>query len=314
MEKGKVEIWAIAGGKGGTGKSFVVSSVGTYLATKGKHVTLIDADWGGANLHSFFGINKPPNSLTDFFEKKSPLKELVTNCGISHLGLIVGNLFSLDPGDIKYSQKLRFFNHIRMLNTDYILIDLGGGSHVNTIDTFLLADKMIVVLVPEITAIENMYRFIKNVFFRKLKLVFSAYGLKDLLQDICKNREGYGIKNLKELVTYLAGMSAHIKEILDKELSGFRIYIVLNQIKNSRDIAIGTNIKSVCMKFLNLHAQYAGYIEYDEYVRKCVNEKQVFLLTYPLSHAAKSIGRLSDNLIEGKEITVTGDEYTSTRL
>jgi flagellar biosynthesis protein FlhG len=38
------EIWAIGGGKGGTGKSFVTSTMGTNLAFRGKKVTLIDAD------------------------------------------------------------------------------------------------------------------------------------------------------------------------------------------------------------------------------------------------------------------------------
>ena len=66
----RCEIWAIGGGKGGTGKSFVTSSIGTHLASKGSKVVLIDADLGGANLHTLLGVSKPRNSLTDFFEKK----------------------------------------------------------------------------------------------------------------------------------------------------------------------------------------------------------------------------------------------------
>lgn len=306
------EIWAIAGGKGGTGKSFVTSSIGTYLAAKGKDVVLIDADWGGANLHSFFGINRPKNSLADFFEKKTPLKELIVNCGIPNLGLIAGNLPSLDSGDIKYAQKLKFFNHIKMLNTDYILIDLGAGSHNNTVDTFLLADKMITVIVPEITAIENMYRFIKNAFLRRLRTALTSYGLKDLLEDICKNRETHGIRNMKELVVYMVGISPRAKDILDKEISDFRIHVVLNQLKSNQDIAIGTSIKSVCAKFLGFNSYYAGHIEYDDSVARCINKRQAFMLTYPFSHVARSIGRLSDNLTEGREVTAK-DEHVHGR-
>ncbi len=55
----KSEIWAIGGGKGGTGKSFLTSSIGRNLAQSGYRVTLIDADLGGANLHSFLKIRKP---------------------------------------------------------------------------------------------------------------------------------------------------------------------------------------------------------------------------------------------------------------
>jgi MinD-like ATPase involved in chromosome partitioning or flagellar assembly len=49
------------------------------------------------------------------------------------------------------------YRHIKNLSGDYVLLDLGAGSGHNTIDTFLIADKMIVVTQPEITAIENLY-------------------------------------------------------------------------------------------------------------------------------------------------------------
>ena len=44
------EVWAVGGGKGGTGKSFFSSSVALCLADAGKRVVLVDADLGGANL------------------------------------------------------------------------------------------------------------------------------------------------------------------------------------------------------------------------------------------------------------------------
>ena len=163
-EKREAEIWAIAGGKGGTGKSFVISCLGTYLAIMGKRVILIDADLGGANLHTFLGIDRPKCSLTDFFDKKSQLNELIVESRIPNLGLLVGALQTLAPDGIKYAQKQKLLRHIKSLDADHVLIDLGAGAHFNTIDTFLLADKMIVVVVPEITSIENVYYFLRAVF------------------------------------------------------------------------------------------------------------------------------------------------------
>ena len=49
-ENSHVEIWALGGGKGGTGKTFVLSQLANCLASKGKRVILIDTDFGGANL------------------------------------------------------------------------------------------------------------------------------------------------------------------------------------------------------------------------------------------------------------------------
>ena len=79
------EIWAIGGGKGGTGKTFITSCMGTYLAQRENSVVLIDVDIGGANLHSFFGINRPGKSLTNFFENGSPLQGLTVKTGIDRI-------------------------------------------------------------------------------------------------------------------------------------------------------------------------------------------------------------------------------------
>ena len=165
------EIWAIGGGKGGTGKTFVTSCMGTYLAQRENSVVLIDVDIGGANLHSFFGINRPGKSLTNFFENGSPLQELTVKTGINNMKLITGDVDSLASDSIKFSQKLKLFRHIMKLNARYVLIDLGGGSHNNTLDTFLMADKMIAVLVPEMIAVENMYHFIKSLNYWRIFLI-----------------------------------------------------------------------------------------------------------------------------------------------
>ncbi len=298
------EIWAIGGGKGGTGKSFVTSSVGTYLARSGKRVIMIDADLGGANLHSFLGISRPRNSLTEFFEQKVPLPDLIVGTGIGDMGLIAGDLLSLDSGNIKYTQKQKLFRQIKALDTDYILIDLGAGSHFNTVDTFLLADRMIVVIVPEITAIENMYHFIKNVLFRKLTIVLGTVGLKHVVQDSWKNRAELGIKNLRELIDYLKGVSTQIRDVLQNELSTFRINLVLNQVRSIQDISIGASVKSICTKYFGIQTGYTGYVEYDDCIWSSINKRQPFMKEYAGSRCANEIIKVSENLIEGRQIKV----------
>jgi len=300
--KKECEIWAVGGGKGGTGKSFVTSCIGASLAAKGKKVVLIDADLGGANLHSFLGVSRPSSSLTDFFEKKVPLADLIINTGTTGMGLITGNLHSLASDDIKYVQKLKLFRHIKLLDADYVLVDLGAGSHYNTLDTFLLADKMIVVIVPEITAIENMYHFIKNVLFRKLTILFKTNGLNDIAEETWKNRDNYGIKTFQELIDFLKGMSNEIKELLDRELTGFKIHFVLNNVKNNQEISIGLSVKSVSMKYLGILTQYVGFIENDDSIRNCINNRMPFMRSYSSSRCAKEIEKLAENLITGKQV------------
>ena len=56
-------VVAIAGGKGGVGKSLVAANVGIFLATLGKRVILVDAAFGAPNLHIFAGVPRPSRTL-----------------------------------------------------------------------------------------------------------------------------------------------------------------------------------------------------------------------------------------------------------
>lgn len=307
------EIWAVGGGKGGTGKSFITSSIATQLALRGQSLIIIDADFGGANLHSFFGISRPKYSLSGFFEEKIPLNQIVVHSGISNMGLITGTIGSLDSESINYAQKQKLFRQIRGLAADYIVIDLGAGSHINTLDTFLLADKMIVVTVPEITAIENLYQFIKSVYFRKLKLFFGALGLKETVQEVWKNRAAHGIRNFSDLLDYVRRSAPDEHAAFEAEMSRFVVYIVVNQVRSSSDMLVGENLKSVCTKLLGLTAVYAGYTEYDEQVPKSINRKEVFMTHCRLSPVVREIEEITDIIMTGKTTGFSANIYEQRR-
>ena len=64
------QIWAIAGGKGGVGKSLVTANVSICLALMGYKVSSVDLDLGGANLHTCLGVPIPEKTLSDYLSKK----------------------------------------------------------------------------------------------------------------------------------------------------------------------------------------------------------------------------------------------------
>lgn len=301
------EIWAVGGGKGGTGKSFFTSSVGTHLAQKGNRTILLDADLGCANLHTFFGMNRHRHSLSDFFDRKLPLSDIIAHSGIANLELISGSFASLDSESINHAQKQKLFRHIRSLDTDYVLIDLGAGSHINTLDTFLLADRMIVVTTPEITALENMYQFIKSVYFRKLKAIFKAHNLTASIQEVWMNRASHNIRNLKDLVVHLKQSSDTIRSIMEREMSGFVIYCVLNQVRTPKDMAVGENLSSICRNFLGLSVVYAGHCRHDDAVHKSINNKEAFMIFNRFSPVVREIRTLTDVIEAGTRLPSAKD-------
>ena len=157
-------IIAIGGGKGGIGKSLLAANMGVHLVRNGKRAVLVDADLGGANLHTCIGIKPPEITLSDFVNRKvDVLEDVVSETGIPGLGLVSGALDFLGAANPKYTQKLRLLREIARLDVDYVIVDLGGGTGFNILDFFLIADHGILTVIPEPTSIENAYRFFPSI-------------------------------------------------------------------------------------------------------------------------------------------------------
>src|ERR1035438_5027948 len=85
------KVWAVGGGKGGVGKSFVISNLAISLARTGKKVIAIDLDLGGANLHTALGCDIPRTTLNDFLIGQcGKLDDLLVKTSISNLSFISG--------------------------------------------------------------------------------------------------------------------------------------------------------------------------------------------------------------------------------
>lgn len=60
---GRTQVFAIASGKGGVGKSTVAANVAVALAAAGKSVALLDADVWGYSIPQLFGVRRNPVAL-----------------------------------------------------------------------------------------------------------------------------------------------------------------------------------------------------------------------------------------------------------
>ena len=155
------QVWSIGGGKGGIGKSLLTAALGWQLARMGRRVVLVDADLGGANLHTCLGLPGPERTLGDFIQRRvEKIEDVVVDTPFPRLRLVSGASDFLGAANIKYQQKVRVLNKVRSLDVDVVLIDLGAGTSHNIIDFFLVSDIGILSVVPEPTSIENGYRFI----------------------------------------------------------------------------------------------------------------------------------------------------------
>ncbi|MBI5181580.1 MAG: P-loop NTPase [Nitrospirae bacterium] len=297
------QIWAIGGGKGGSGKSLITSNLGICLSRTGKEVLLVDADLGGANLHSCLGIPYPNVTLSDFIRKKViDIKAVTIDTGMPNLHLISGAEDYLEVANTNYAQKIRLLRQLITLDTEYILLDLGAGTAFNTLDFFLIANNGIIIVTPEPTSIENAYRFIKSVFFRRLKRMINNYGVREIIAKMMDRKNELGIKTPIELINYIEAVDKDIGQRFKEMIKKFRPKLIINSVRTKGDINTGFSIKSACLKYFGINVSYVGYVEYDECVWQSVRRRRALLLEYPNSRPAKCIEKIAKNIIMNKEI------------
>ncbi len=288
----------MGGGKGGIGKSLVSANLGIALAQRGSRVVLVDADLGGANLHTCLGVTQPALTLSDFLNNKkvASLEQVMVPTGVQNLALIAGAYDVLDAANPKYQGKLRIVKALQAIDCDYVLIDLGAGTSFHTLDFWLLAEHAILVILPEPTSIENAYRFVKAAFFRRLQNAQEQFGIPDLISAALSTKEG-AIKTPFEFVARVKALNPVIGLQVESALKAFRARLIVNQARTSADQLVGSAVVSAWKKFFGLEMDYLGAIGYDDEAWRAVRKKRPVLLERPDSHAAKGVLKIADALL-----------------
>lgn len=154
-------VFAVTSGKGGVGKTALVSHLAVVLARLGKKVLVIDADLGLANIDVILGL-APQYNLNHFFSGERSLEEIMVEGpeGIKILpaGSGVQQLAHLDA-----DQKLRFINAFDTLHdeVEIVLIDTEAGISENVTFFTSASHDVVVVTSPEPTSITDAYALMK---------------------------------------------------------------------------------------------------------------------------------------------------------
>jgi flagellar biosynthesis protein FlhG len=289
-------IIAVGGGKGGAGKSLLAANVAIYLATLGKRVVLLDADLGGANLHTFVGVERPRITLGDLFERRvSRVEDVVVETAVSGLGLVSGEG---DPSWIanpRPAQKYKLLNQVQQLDVDYLVVDLGPGSGLNALDFFLIADVGVLVVVPEPTSVENTYRFLKSAFLRRLRRA----GLERALGLVHEGDHAFegGIPAPHDLWLAARDVDLDLCEKLAEEMRAFRPRIVVNQVRAKSDLDLGPSLISAARRRLGIAVDYLGHLDHDDAVWLAVRRRRPLLVEHPDSRVAKDVERVVRRLL-----------------
>jgi flagellar biosynthesis protein FlhG len=297
-------IWAIGGGKGGTGKSFVAASLGLHLASLDREVVLVDADFGAPNLHTLLGVKASHPDLGDFLTNAVPsLEEAAVETPYRGLRIVKGSENILFIANLNHYKKLRLLRQLRQLKTQNVILDLGTGSSFNTLDFFLSANPGVVVATPEPTAIENTYLFLKSCIMRVLKLYMDHYKIRDLHQKMLDQIE----KNSQSLYGFFKSLMESDRSygtILYRALRAFRPCLVMNKTRDERDVLLGRSVADVARKYLLIDMKYLGAVPYDDDVHESLRGLRPFYLEHKDSAAARAIRQMSEELAYSIEFTL----------
>ena len=214
------QIFAIGGGKGGSGKSFITANLGVLLSKKNHRVIAVDLDLGCSNLHTLLGIKNPGKDANDFMNKSvALLHQVAIPTSLPKLSLISTMNCSMEIANLYHAQKLKLIRAIRGLPYDVILLDLGAGTSYNTLDFFLAAEKGLFVFTPEPTSIENTFRFIKAVYLRKLKQILKEEPFIAVIQRMVGGGEDRTITSPGQILSLFHNHDPSIGGMLEKKLS-----------------------------------------------------------------------------------------------
>jgi len=304
VPRGRRQIWSLGGGKGGIGKSLLTASLGWQLARMGKRVVLVDADLGGANLHTCLGLSRPPQlTLGDFIKRRvERIEDVAVDAGLPGLRLISGASDFLGAANIKHAQKVRVLNRIRTLDVDIVLLDLGAGSAFNIIDFFLVADVSLLTVVPEPTSIENGYRFIKSALYRKLRGAARRESIREMVDAALDQKNPHGIRNPLDLVRAVEEQDPEAAPFLRRELASFHPRFVVNQVRDETDVAVGHQLVSACSRHLGIRTTYAGFVPFDDAVWRSVRRRELFMAAEGSCRAAEHIRHLARGLVNGENL------------
>ena len=152
---------AVAGGKGGVGKSTVAVNLGVALATAGREVVLLDADMGLANVDVMLGL-APSRHIGHLLDGECTLDELMLEgprgLRVVPAGSGARRLAQLSSGE--HAAIIRAFDELAQ-PPEYLLVDTAAGLSDNVTMFAAAAAEVIVVVCDEPASLTDAYGLTK---------------------------------------------------------------------------------------------------------------------------------------------------------
>ncbi|MBI5494550.1 MAG: P-loop NTPase [Deltaproteobacteria bacterium] len=287
-------VIAVGGGKGGVGKTVVAANLAVALAQRGRCVTLVDADFGAANLHTLFGIDRPGPGLGGLLSGHArTVAEVLCRTSVPGVTLLPGLGAVPGSANFNHGQKQKLLAAVRAAGGDVVVIDVGAGIAFNTLDFFLLADQQLVVLTPQMTSIQNAYAFLKAALHRHVeRSVLQVHAMT--LADEAR------APAVEPVAVWLARTSREDPAAAARAraaLGRLAVRVVGNNVFHDKDRAV---VHSVCRMFrdyLGAPVDVLGVLRASRRVHDSINHRRPFLLEDAMDDNSRAFHSMAEALL-----------------
>ncbi|PIE97443.1 MAG: ATP-binding protein [Treponema sp.] len=298
-----MQIIPIASGKGGVGKSLLAANLAIALSQAGKKTVLVDLDLGASNLHLVLGVAGAKKGVGTFLTGDSDFSQIIFPTEYENLSFIPGD--SEIPGfaALKIYERNKLVKNLQSIDADYLIMDLGAGTHLGILDFFLLSPQGIIITSPTVTATLDAYLFLKNVAFR---MIFSTFARKskggEYLEKLKKDGESMQRMYIPKILESLKTLDPKgVAKLLDK-MSKFKPRVVMNMIDDPREAEKVMKIRRSCKQYLNIDLEHLGVIYRDNVQDVALSSRLPVIIYKPESLVSQAIYRIADKIIESQTV------------
>ncbi|MEE1211383.1 MAG: P-loop NTPase [Treponema sp.] len=305
-----MQILPIASGKGGVGKSLLSANLAIALGQAGKKVVLADLDLGASNLHLALGHNVKNNSIGTYLTDKSSFQSIIEATEYENVSFIAGD--SQIPGltTLKAAQKTKLLRNFHSIDADFLILDLGAGTHQIILDMFLQSPQGILVTAPTVTATLDGYLFLKNSVFRLLNTTFKrgtaghAY-----LEQLKQNSDAMKSIYIPKLVDNLFAVDPVNTALFKSRMNQFKPRLVMNMIDDPKDADRAQRIRNSCSQYLGMDLEYLGLMYRDQLQDKALSSRLPVIIYKPNCLLSQAIYRIAEKVLAA-EPRKFDDEFT----
>ncbi|MCG7199202.1 MinD/ParA family protein [Marinobacter pelagius] len=156
-----VQVIAVSGGKGGTGKTSLSVNLAIALAQRGRRVVVLDGDLGLGNIDVSLGITAS-HTLEDVLRGDCELRDVLMEGpgGIRIVPAPSGSLRMTRLGDQEYAGLINAFSELGD-EIDVLVIDTASGISDAVVNFLRAAQELLLVVCDEPTSITDTYALVK---------------------------------------------------------------------------------------------------------------------------------------------------------